>query len=176
MYQRRALRSPPLFFELRRRCHVAFPRRNDVRLSTPRSSKLTVRRGTIGILRDGERYLLIKRAAHLPKGGKWCFPGGHVEPGETSRIAIVREVAEELGIQAVPRQRLGAVRTPDGAYILVVWLLYHQATTLRLCQAEVADAKWLTLREIETHPGGLSTNEQVLKLITLSESTDAGKT
>lgn len=144
-------------------------------MTEPRSSRRRVRRGAIGILQDGERYLLIQRATHLPKGGKWCFPGGHVEPGETSREAIIREVSEELGVRAVPRRRLGAVRTPDGAYVLVTWLLDHQTTTLRLRRTEVADAKWLTLPEIKAHPNGLRTNEPVLRLIAQCQSHGANR-
>jgi 8-oxo-dGTP diphosphatase len=46
---------------------------------------------------DG-RVLLAQRPAGKPLAGLWEFPGGKVNPGETPESALVRELAEELGI------------------------------------------------------------------------------
>ena len=80
-----------------------------------------VRRGVIGILDRGQEYLMIRRAEGVTKAGCWCFPGGHVERGETPRQAVGRELYEELGIQVRTTHRLGAVRVMDSRHILVVW-------------------------------------------------------
>ncbi len=46
---------------------------------------------------DG-RVLLQKRPAGKAMAGLWEFPGGKVEPGEGPEAALVRELAEELGV------------------------------------------------------------------------------
>jgi 8-oxo-dGTP diphosphatase len=46
---------------------------------------------------DG-RVLLAQRPAGKPLAGLWEFPGGKVIPGETPETALIRELAEELGI------------------------------------------------------------------------------
>jgi 8-oxo-dGTP diphosphatase len=53
-----------------------------------------------GIIMRDSRILICqrKRGGSFPL--KWEFPGGKVEPGEDLRAALVRELAEELGIRA----------------------------------------------------------------------------
>jgi 8-oxo-dGTP diphosphatase len=50
---------------------------------------------------DPDREIFIcQRSAGQPMGLKWEFPGGKVEPGETSEQALARELSEELDIDA----------------------------------------------------------------------------
>lgn len=54
-------------------------------------------------LLDGQgRVLLEQRRFASEHGGLWEFPGGKVESGETCAAALVREIAEELGISIDP--------------------------------------------------------------------------
>jgi len=122
-------------------------------------------RGAIGVLRQAGQYLLVQRAAGLAKGGFWCFPGGHVEPRENSRAALIRELREELGITIMPAARLGAVRVADSKYVLATWLVEHDGTPLKPDPEEIADTKWLSLEQIRDHPLGLPSNEAVVRLI-----------
>ena len=52
------------------------------------------------IIQRSGRILIGQRKdlGHHPL--KWEFPGGKVEPGETPEAALIRELQEELGIQA----------------------------------------------------------------------------
>lgn len=48
------------------------------------------------LLRDG-RVLAARRTSPPEAAGRWEFPGGKAEQGETAEQALVREIAEELG-------------------------------------------------------------------------------
>lgn len=56
-------------------------------------------KGVVGIIieKDG-KVLITKRSANMEKEpGKWCFPGGHIDIGETALTAAKREAKEETG-------------------------------------------------------------------------------
>ena len=50
----------------------------------------------------GDRVLVQQRPAGKAMAGLWEFPGGKLEPGETAEAALIRELAEELGIAVEP--------------------------------------------------------------------------
>jgi 8-oxo-dGTP diphosphatase len=58
------------------------------------------------IIRDG-RVLACQRSAPPEAAGRWEFPGGKVEAGETDAEALVRECAEELGVRVAVGGRIG---------------------------------------------------------------------
>lgn len=47
------------------------------------------------------RVLVAQRPAHKHLGLKWEFPGGKIDPGESPSAALLRELREELGCDAV---------------------------------------------------------------------------
>jgi len=50
------------------------------------------------VVRADGRVLLAQRPAGKAYAGYWEFPGGKLEPGESPRDALARELVEELGI------------------------------------------------------------------------------
>jgi mutator protein MutT len=67
--------------------------------------------GAVAVVDD--RLLLVRRG-HGPAAGEWSVPGGRVEDGESVAAAVVREVAEETGVEVVVDDLLGWVERFDG--------------------------------------------------------------
>jgi 8-oxo-dGTP diphosphatase len=55
------------------------------------------------LIDPARRVLMQRRPLGKQHGGLWEFPGGKVERGESLRGALVRELAEELGIVVTPQ-------------------------------------------------------------------------
>lgn len=66
------------------------------------------------ILRDG-KILICQRTRHQAMPLKWEFPGGKIEPGESKKAALRRELEEELGILATIGPKLTTVRHAYGS-------------------------------------------------------------
>ncbi len=76
------------------------------------------------LIREGGRILIGQRSAMGPHPRKWEFPGGKVEIEETPDAALVRELREELGIEAVPGNEFARYEYayPGKASILLIFL------------------------------------------------------
>ena len=51
-----------------------------------------------GIIIRNKTVLIARRASHKAMAGKWEFPGGKIEVGETPQTALEREILEEFGV------------------------------------------------------------------------------
>jgi len=78
------------------------------------------------ILRDGDRYCLVRRA-HEPGRGLWSFPGGFVDLDEEPAEAAVREAREETGYVAVIDALLGLYTStgPGGKRVAIAVYTAH---------------------------------------------------
>ena len=79
------------------------------------------------VIRDGGRVLACRRAPGRDSAGRWEFPGGKVDPGESPEEALHRELREELGVRVGLGPEL--VGPDDGGwklstrYVMRLWLV-----------------------------------------------------
>jgi 8-oxo-dGTP diphosphatase len=52
----------------------------------------------VGILIQNKQLLIAQRSTQVHMGGRWEFPGGKVEPGESLEEALKRELQEEIAV------------------------------------------------------------------------------
>jgi 8-oxo-dGTP diphosphatase len=100
------------------------------------------------LLSEG-RLLSARRSAPPALAGRWELPGGKVEPGENPEHALVRELREELGVEAEPLERVPGQWPLKPGYVLRVWtarLLPGSAEPRPLEDHD--ELRWLTPGEI----------------------------
>ncbi len=88
---------------------------------------LQPRHSTYGIVMDHGHLLLVG----MRSTGKWAFPGGRNEPGESDREAVVREVREETGVLVRAGEPLAAIE--NYWYDDTVARAYRQHSTYLCC-------------------------------------------
>jgi mutator protein MutT len=68
----------------------------------------------------GDRVVLLRRGIE-PQYGKWVFPGGFVDRGETVPDAAVRETREEVGLAVEIAELVGVFSYPGSEVAVVVY-------------------------------------------------------
>lgn len=58
----------------------------------------------VGVIQQGNEIFISKRDDAVHQGGKWEFPGGKREEGESMAQALARELREEIGIEVTEQQ------------------------------------------------------------------------
>jgi 8-oxo-dGTP diphosphatase len=102
------------------------------------------------IVVDG-KVLGCERAEPPESAGRWEFPGGKVEPGETDIDALVRECEEELGVLIAVGDRIGGdVPLAHGRAVLRVWLAGLARGEPQAL--EHASLRWLAPEELDSVP------------------------
>ncbi|MDO8513429.1 MAG: NUDIX domain-containing protein [bacterium] len=96
--------------------------------------------------------LLIKRGDN----GAWACPGGIMEPGENVHETLMREIEEELGVDATIMELLGIysnrgpLKYPNGdvAYIVGIFFVCTVQGVLKIDGNEALDAKFFELASL----------------------------
>ncbi|WP_371171311.1 NUDIX hydrolase [Aliiroseovarius sp. 2305UL8-7] len=105
------------------------------------------------VVRDG-RVLLVKRR-NQPEAGSWGFPGGHVDFGETTMQAAVRELREETSVLGRPVCHLTNVEMIDRDHegfirfhFLLAAVKCDYLSGKPIAQDDVSAARWWVVSDV----------------------------
>jgi ADP-ribose pyrophosphatase YjhB (NUDIX family) len=131
--------------------------------------------GVLAVVMRGDRALVVRRA-NLPMPGRWGFPGGVLELGETVAEGAMRELLEETGVIAEAAGTLTVIDTIDRDAEGRVRYHYTLVAVRGIWQEgegvagdDADEVAWLTRAEIIEH--GLPTAPALLPLIDLATAT-----
>ena len=124
---------------------------------------------SVGICRRNGKILLQKRNDTNPMwNGKWEFPGGKIDGGETKEEALVREVKEECGLDVESYAYLGehehTWNMPDSnlTVLLHVFACEMMKGEVVMEESEVSEIAWL-LPDDALKYDSLQANDDILK-------------
>jgi 8-oxo-dGTP diphosphatase len=103
------------------------------------------------IMRNGQ-VLAQQRAFPKADAGRWEFPGGRVEPGESEEAAVVRECREELGVDVKTGQRIGPEVPLRNGMVLRLYTATLVDESVEPVAVEHSAVKWVGAEEIGDVP------------------------
>lgn len=115
------------------------------------------------IITEDEHIFATQRGYGEFKGG-WEFPGGKVEPGESPKEALVREIKEELDVEITVGELLDTVEYDYPQFHLSMDCFLCQIKSGELVLKEHEAAKWLTsgtLDSVQWLPADLGLVEKI---------------
>ena len=80
--------------------------------------------------------------------GQWEFPGGKIEPEETPREAVVREIQEELDVKIEVGDLIDTIEYDYSSFHLSMDCFWCTVTEGEITLKEAEDARWLSKDEL----------------------------
>ena len=103
------------------------------------------------IIESDGQVLACRRASHKNLAGKWEFPGGKVETGETDEAALSREIREELGADVTVEQLVETTfSSASGTSIEMASYLCRLISERPTQSSDHDKLLWLALEELQT--------------------------
>lgn len=101
---------------------------------------------TLCLLTKGDEILLQNRVKTNWRG--YCFPGGHVEPGESVVDSVIREMQEETGLTVITPKLCGIKQFPidGGRYLVFFFRADHFEGTLH--SSEEGKVEWVRRQDL----------------------------
>lgn len=108
------------------------------------------------VIKNKNKVLIVKRNSNeVAHPGKWAFPGGKVEKGETIIDALKREVLEEVGLEIDDWKKYLKDFTfvrPDGHNVIGASFLVKTKTfDVQLDRRALEDSAWVGLGELDNY-------------------------
>jgi 8-oxo-dGTP diphosphatase len=106
---------------------------------------------TAAVIEHDGKILIAKRKPGDRLAGKWEFPGGKIEPGETPEECLRRELREELGVETEVGEFLGAFvhKYEDFTIELLAYRVARISGEYRLHDHEAID--WIAPSEADAY-------------------------
>ncbi|QDV26184.1 NUDIX hydrolase [Aureliella helgolandensis] len=104
--------------------------------------------GAVAVLVEDEKFLVIRRSRLVRAPNMLCFAGGTIEIGEQPEETIVRELKEELSLDATAVRHVFQNRTSWGTLLEWVLVERHENSQPIANPAEVSEWMWLTASEL----------------------------
>ncbi len=117
---------------------------------------------TAAIVEHGGRVLLQRRAIE-PGRGRWTFPGGFLEIGETPEAGAVRETREETGLEVELHGLAGVYARPGPGIVLVVYAAASASDVAFAADGESTEVRWCAPDEIPWDELAFDTTEVALR-------------